>query len=180
MQEITRTNELSVSVFQQISDLVRYYRTYEHRVDLSQPLRKGETVTKLDKMLRSLNKYIFVDDTIGRAFLSRVQELVVKGFKISLHRGAHSSASFTSTSSRSPVTPLISTSGSSSLVYGKPGGSAFSPHSPSSTAHASTSAEYALVDSRPEHPPSIPISDDTTPLDVDMGSLSEKETQQEK
>ncbi|KAF8988374.1 hypothetical protein BGZ52_010922 [Haplosporangium bisporale] len=121
MQEITRTNELSVSVFQQISDLVRYYRTYEHRVDLSQPLRKGETVTKLDKMLRSLNKYIFVDETIGRAFLSKVQELVVKGFKISLNRAAHSSAS-----SHSLMSPLISTLGSSSSVPGKPGGSAFS------------------------------------------------------
>ncbi|KAF9383654.1 hypothetical protein CPC16_008827 [Podila verticillata] len=180
MQEITRTNELSVSVFQQISDLVRYYRTYEHRVDLSQPLRKGETVTKLDKMLRSLNKYIFVDETIGRAFLSKVQELVVKGFKISLNRAAHSSASSVSASSHSLMSPLISTLGSSSSVPGKPGGSAVSPHSPSSTAHASISAKDALVDSKPEHPPSMPISGDTTTFDVDIGSLSEKETQQEK
>lgn len=179
MQEITRTSELSVSVFQQISDLVRYYRTYEHRVDLSQPLRKGETVTKLDKMLRSLNKYIFVDETIGRAFLSRVQELVVKGFKISLNKGSHSSASSTSALLRSPaVSPLISTSDPGS----KPGGSTLDPHSPSSSvAHLpSVSAESALVDPKSDHPASIPISGDTSAIDVDMGSVSEKETQHEK
>ncbi|KAG0039166.1 hypothetical protein BGZ82_009426 [Podila clonocystis] len=175
MQEITRTSELSVSVFQQISDLVRYYRTYEHRVDLSQPLRKGETVTKLDKMLRSLNKYIFVDETIGRAFLSRVQELVVKGFKISLNRGSHSSSS-TSAPSRSPAV------GPSSTISAKPDGLTLDPHSPSPsfTHHPSVSAENAPVDLKPDHPLSIPISGDTSTVDVDMRSLSEKETQQEK
>ncbi|KAF9336582.1 hypothetical protein BG006_008148 [Podila minutissima] len=164
MQEITRTSELSVSVFQQISDLVRYYRTYEHRVDLSQPLRKGETVTKLDKMLRSLNKYIFVDETIGRAFLSRVQELVVKGFKISFNRGSHSSSS-TSAPLRSPaVFPLISTSGPSSTISAKQEGSTLDPHSPSSfIAHRlSGSAESAPFDAKPEHPPSTPIGGDTS------------------
>ncbi|KAG0031571.1 hypothetical protein BGZ81_000983 [Podila clonocystis] len=175
MQEITRTSELSVSVFQQISDLVRYYRTYEHRVDLSQPLRKGETVTKLDKMLRSLNKYIFVDETIGRAFLSRVQELVVKGFKISFNRGSHSSSS-TSAPSRSPAV------GPSSTISAKPDGLTLDSHSPTlSIAHyPSGSAESAPVDLTPGHPPSIPISGDPSTVDVDMGSLSEKETQQEK
>ncbi|CAO3574003.1 unnamed protein product [Mortierella alpina] len=86
-REITRTNELSVSVFQQLSDLVRYYRTYEHRVDLSQPLRKGENTTRLDKLLKSLNHHIFVDESAARVFLSKVRELVVRGFQLSMDRG---------------------------------------------------------------------------------------------
>ncbi|KAF9430711.1 Myb-like, SWIRM and MPN domains 1 [Podila epigama] len=104
LQEITRTNEISVSVFMQVSDLVRYYRTYDQRVDLSQPLRKGETITKLEKLLRSLSKHIFVDETIGRAFLSKVQELVVKGFKINLDRPL-----YLSTKSQSPPSSTVST-----------------------------------------------------------------------
>ncbi|KAK5827513.1 hypothetical protein F5H01DRAFT_260663, partial [Linnemannia elongata] len=82
-REITRTNELSVSVFQQLSDLVRYYRTYEHRVDLSLPLRKGEatTMTRLDKLLKSISHHIFVDETNAKAFLSKVRELVIRGFQ---------------------------------------------------------------------------------------------------
>ncbi|KAF9088825.1 hypothetical protein BGX23_007095 [Mortierella sp. AD031] len=73
-REITRTNELSVSVFQQLSDLVRYYRTYEHRVDLSLPLRKGETTTRLDKLLKSMSHHIFVDETSTKAFLGKVRD----------------------------------------------------------------------------------------------------------
>ncbi|KAG0215939.1 Myb-like, SWIRM and MPN domains 1 [Mortierella sp. GBA30] len=85
-REITRTNELSVSVFQQLSDLVRYYRTYEHRVDLSRPLRKGESMTRLDKLLKSLSHHIFVDENTARVFLSKVRELVVRGFQLDVDR----------------------------------------------------------------------------------------------
>ncbi|GJJ74638.1 hypothetical protein EMPS_06996 [Entomortierella parvispora] len=81
-REITRTNELSVSLFQQISDLVRYYRTYEHRVDLSKPLRRGGTTTRLDKLLQSLNHHIFVDENAAKSFLNKVRELVVRGFRL--------------------------------------------------------------------------------------------------
>ncbi|KAF9110684.1 Myb-like, SWIRM and MPN domains 1 [Mortierella sp. AM989] len=81
-REITRMNELSVSVFQQLTELVRYYRTYEHKVDLSKPLRTGETSTRLEKLLSSLNHHIFVDESAGRAFLSKVKELVVRGFHL--------------------------------------------------------------------------------------------------
>ncbi|KAF9908476.1 hypothetical protein BX616_000139 [Lobosporangium transversale] len=84
-REITRMNELSVAVFQQLSELVRYYRTYEHRVDLSKPLRKGEMATRLDKLLQSLNHHIFVDEVTGRAFLSKVKELVVRGFHLDIN-----------------------------------------------------------------------------------------------
>ncbi|KAI1318101.1 hypothetical protein EDD11_007153 [Mortierella claussenii] len=89
-REITRTNELSVSVFQQLSELVRYYRTYEHRMDLSQPLRKNVATTRLEKLLGSLNHHIFVDESAGRAFLHKVRELVVRGFHLLAERGSSS------------------------------------------------------------------------------------------
>ncbi|KAF9357800.1 hypothetical protein BGX26_003061 [Mortierella sp. AD094] len=106
-REITRMNELSVSVFQQISELVRYYRTYEHKVDLSQPLRKGETSTRLEKLLRSLNHHIFVDESAGHAFLSKVKELVVRGFHLTIEHDP--STTFTPSvhtqSAQPPITP---------------------------------------------------------------------------
>ncbi|KAG0366345.1 Myb-like, SWIRM and MPN domains 1 [Gamsiella multidivaricata] len=92
-REITRTNELSVSVFQQLSEIVRHYRTHQHRVDLSKPLRKGETATRLDKLLQSLNHHIFVDENAGGAFLSKVRELVVRGFHLVVnHHDQHGSS----------------------------------------------------------------------------------------
>ncbi|KAG0296130.1 hypothetical protein BGZ96_010165 [Linnemannia gamsii] len=74
-REITRTNELSVSVFQQLSDLVRYYRTYEHR-------------------------------TNAKAFLSKVRELVIRGFQLDLplHTVPSNTASADATSSASTLT----------------------------------------------------------------------------
>ncbi|KAG9071795.1 Myb-like, SWIRM and MPN domains 1 [Linnemannia hyalina] len=111
-REITRTNELSVSVFQQLSDLVRYYRTYEHRVDLSLPLRKGEatTTTRLDKLLKSISHHIFVDETNAKAFLSKVRELVIRGFQLDLPLSttAPSIASADATASTSTSTPSSS------------------------------------------------------------------------
>ncbi|KAF9933500.1 Myb-like, SWIRM and MPN domains 1 [Linnemannia zychae] len=108
-REITRTNELSVSVFQQLSDLVRYYRTYEHRVDLSLPLRKGETTTRLDKLLKSISHHIFVDETNAKGFLSKVRELVIRGFQLDLPLLTGSSqitSSQISTSNAVPMTTL--------------------------------------------------------------------------
>ncbi|KAK3848197.1 MAG: hypothetical protein J3R72DRAFT_361527, partial [Linnemannia gamsii] len=114
-REITRTNELSVSVFQQLSDLVRYYRTYEHRVDLSLPLRRGESTTsRLEKMLKSISHHIFVDETNAKAFLSKVRELVIRGFQLDLPlHAAGSSSSAQSTTS-------ISTSTASATLAGPP------------------------------------------------------------
>jgi hypothetical protein len=83
-REITRMNELSVSVFQQLSELVRYYRTYEHRVDLSRPLHRGEKLIRLEKLLKSLNHHIFVDESTARAFLSKVKELIIRGFHLNI------------------------------------------------------------------------------------------------
>ncbi|KAG0045017.1 hypothetical protein BGZ83_009735 [Gryganskiella cystojenkinii] len=99
-REITRTNELSLSLFQQVSDLVRYYRSYEHRVDLSKPLRRGETITRLDKLIRSLSHHIFVDENATNAFLSKVRELVIRGFNLDME--PRSSAVASSSSSRLP------------------------------------------------------------------------------
>ncbi|KAG0346943.1 hypothetical protein BG004_000471 [Podila humilis] len=165
VQETTRTNELSVSVFKQISDLVRYYRSYEHLVDLSQPLRKGETMTKLDKMLRSLNKYIFVDEVIGRAFLSKVQELVVKGFKLSLNgldRISPHSTLF-SASSRSSVVPSLAptTSSTTPSRHHSPGAS-LSPQAPISSKEPVSTMEIAPPDIT--HEPHASISADSDVL----------------
>ncbi|KAF8940244.1 hypothetical protein BGZ58_007255 [Dissophora ornata] len=85
-REITRTNELSASVFQQLSDLAQYYRAYEHRVNLARPFRKGESITRLDKLLQSLNHHIFVDEAAGRTFLGRVREMIVQGFHLTVDR----------------------------------------------------------------------------------------------
>lgn len=109
-REITRTNELSVAVFQQLSELVRYYRTYEHKVDLSKLLRRGELTTRLDKLLQSLSHHIFVEENTARAFLSKVKELIVRGFHLSVdHDRAVSSAapsqSLVASSSSPPSSP---------------------------------------------------------------------------
>ncbi|KAF9908497.1 hypothetical protein EC991_009761 [Linnemannia zychae] len=111
-REITRTNELSVSVFQQLSDLVRYYRTYEHRVDLSLPLRKGESTTRLDKLLKSISHHIFVDETNAKAFLSKVRELVIRGFQLDmpLNFGSSNAASTTSASASNSASAPTPTS----------------------------------------------------------------------
>ncbi|KAF9174972.1 hypothetical protein BGX21_008026 [Mortierella sp. AD011] len=106
-REITRMNELSVSVFQQISELVRYYRTYEHKVDLSQPLRKGETSTRLEKLLRSLNHHIFVDESTGQAFLSKVKELVVRGFHLTIEHDPSTTFTSHTQSTQPPIAPFI-------------------------------------------------------------------------
>ncbi|KAG0325543.1 Myb-like, SWIRM and MPN domains 1 [Dissophora globulifera] len=91
-REITRTNELSVAVFQQLTELARYYKTHEHLVDLTKPLRRGEMTTRLDKLLRSLNHHIFVDESMARAFLGRVRELIVRGFNLSVDRDTQAGA----------------------------------------------------------------------------------------
>ncbi|KAK3824685.1 MAG: hypothetical protein J3Q66DRAFT_277514, partial [Benniella sp.] len=98
-REITRTNEISVAVFQQLSELVRYYRMYEHKVDLSKLLRRGELATRLDKLLQSLSHHVFVDENTARAFLSKVKELVVRGFHLSVDHDRVVSSSATSLSS---------------------------------------------------------------------------------
>lgn len=99
-REITRTNELSVAVFQQLSELVKYYRTFEDKVDLSKLLRRGELATRLDKLLQSLSHHIFVDENTARAFLSKVKELIVRGFHLSVdHNWTVSSTSPSSSSS---------------------------------------------------------------------------------
>ncbi|KAF8983581.1 Myb-like, SWIRM and MPN domains 1 [Entomortierella lignicola] len=137
-REITRMNELSVSVFQQISELVRYYRTYEQRVDLSQPLRKGETLTRLEKLLRSLNRHIFVDESTGRTFLSKVKELVVRGFHLTIDH--NSSATSTYTQSMQPTMP-------SSTLVPKPQSSSNSIfHSPPPTLLLSAKKESVDTD----------------------------------
>lgn len=140
-REITRTNELSVSVFQQLSDLVRYYRTYEHRVDLSLPLRKGEatTMTRLDKLLKSISHHIFVDETNAKAFLSKVRELVIRGFQLDLPLSitASSTSSADATASAS-----ISASSSSTTHTGRPP----RPTTPSTT--STTSATTQLTSQR--------------------------------
>ncbi|KAF9343501.1 Myb-like, SWIRM and MPN domains 1, partial [Mortierella sp. NVP85] len=59
---------------QQLSKLVRYYRTYEHKVDLSKLLRRGELATRLDTILQSLSHHVFVDENTARAFFSKVKE----------------------------------------------------------------------------------------------------------
>ncbi|KAF9435315.1 hypothetical protein BGZ76_006527 [Entomortierella beljakovae] len=104
-REITRMNELSVSVFQQLSEMVRYYRSYEHKVDLSYTLHKGDKLTRLDKLLRSLNHHIFVDEGTARAFLSKVKELIVRGFHLNMETELQ--ANFNLASNTQPVQPLI-------------------------------------------------------------------------
>ncbi|KAK3839272.1 MAG: hypothetical protein JOS17DRAFT_679009, partial [Linnemannia elongata] len=131
-REITRTNELSVSVFQQLSDLVRYYRTYEHRVDLSLPLRKGEaTTTRLDKLLKSISHHIFVDETNAKAFLSKVRELVIRGFLLDLPLNTTASST---TNADTTATASNSASSSSTTLAGPP----LRPNTPSATTTTST------------------------------------------
>ncbi|KAF9986960.1 hypothetical protein BGZ65_005561 [Modicella reniformis] len=109
-REITRTNELSVAVFQQLSELVRYYRMYEHRVDLSKLLRRGNPATRLDKLLRSISHHVFVDENTARAFLSKVRELLIRGFHLAVDHDQPVSSTM-SVSSSSP-----SSAASSSLT----------------------------------------------------------------
>ncbi|KAG0267606.1 hypothetical protein BG011_002914 [Mortierella polycephala] len=137
---ITRTNELSVSVFQQLSDLVRYYRTYEHRVDLSLPLTKGDpTLTRLDKLLKSLNHHIFVDENAARAFLSKVRELVVRGFQLHMDRVPQTTTA---------VSPQVSTTSSSSLSLSSSAPSSLQESTPPSSLPTSTPS---LQQQKPEN-----------------------------
>jgi len=146
-REITRTNELSVSLFQQISDLVKYYRTYEHRVDLSKPLRRGGATIRLEKLLQSLNHHIFVDESAAKAFLSKVRELVVRGFQLNLEpRLPSSSLSPSSLPLQQRQQSRQSTSTSSTLSY-----NSSTPNDTFATASVSpTSSAPPLVRSRSE------------------------------
>ncbi|KAF9155998.1 Myb-like, SWIRM and MPN domains 1 [Linnemannia schmuckeri] len=151
-REITRTNELSMSVFQQLSDLVRYYRTYEHRVDLSLPLRKGEatTTTRLDKLLKSISHHIFVDETNAKAFLSKVRELVIRGFQLNLP--LHTTASSSTSSTDATASASAPTSTSSATLAGPP--------LRSTTPTGTTSTTQST--SQPTSATPIPINDGTT------------------
>ncbi|KAF9186000.1 Myb-like, SWIRM and MPN domains 1 [Haplosporangium sp. Z 767] len=142
---ITRTNELSVSVFQQLSDLVRYYRTYEHRVDLSLPLKKGDpTITRLDKLLKSLNHHIFVDENAAKAFLSKVRELVVRGFQLNMDRVLQAT---TATGSQ------VSTTSSSSLSLPSSAPSSLPESTPLSSLPTSAPSSQQQ---KPENPLTFP------------------------
>ncbi|KAG0235332.1 Myb-like, SWIRM and MPN domains 1 [Mortierella sp. GBA43] len=153
-REITRTNELSVAVFQQLSELVRYYRTYEHRVDLSKPLQRGEVVTRLEKLIQSLSHHIFVDENTARAFLSKVNELVIRGFHLPVD---HDRAAI-STASSQPLVPssLSSPTGSSSG---------------SSTRRVSSSTDGAVEASTEESIPTPTSTSESAPV-IDNGSNS--------
>lgn len=147
-REITRTNELSVSVFQQLSDLVRYYRTYEHRVDLSLPLRKGDATptTRLDKLLKSISHHIFVDETNAKAFLSKVRELVIRGFQLDLplHTATSNTASTDATASATSLT-------FSATLAGPP----LRPPTPTTTTTQSSSQPMSI-------PPATSVNDGAT------------------
>ncbi|KAG0280607.1 hypothetical protein BGZ95_009449 [Linnemannia exigua] len=175
-REITRTNELSVSVFQQLSDLVRYYRTYEHRVDLSLPLRKGEsTTTRLDKLLKSISHHIFVDETNAKAFLSKVRELVIRGFQLNmpLHAAGSSNTaqSTTSASTSTFASAFASTTASSATLAGP----ALRPTTPSA-APTGTGAGTGAGAAQPSHTPS---SQPHIPVNVDPSQANVATTPQE-
>ncbi|KAF9161355.1 hypothetical protein DFQ26_004652 [Actinomortierella ambigua] len=101
-REIAPSDDLSVKLFEQLSGLVKDYRNYEHRVNLSLALRasgggSGNTAeattsisssveaiitTRLEKLLRSLSANIYVDEATASTFLDKVKELVVRGFQL--------------------------------------------------------------------------------------------------
>ncbi|KAG0241761.1 Myb-like, SWIRM and MPN domains 1 [Actinomortierella wolfii] len=98
-REIVPTQDLSVKLFEQLSGLVKDYRNYEHRVNLSLALRASSggsghmdagssseaiITTRLEKLLRSLNTNIYADETTASTFLDKVKELVVRGFQLGL------------------------------------------------------------------------------------------------
>ncbi|KAI8809533.1 hypothetical protein BJ742DRAFT_804168 [Cladochytrium replicatum] len=86
----------SVELFNQLSDLVKDYRSHKHKVDLSAEYRRDQPGTKLDKLLTSLDANLMkstihvdehgenvVDVTLKvKVFLKRVRELLVKGFQL--------------------------------------------------------------------------------------------------
>ncbi|KAF9133444.1 hypothetical protein BGW39_009755 [Mortierella sp. 14UC] len=170
-REITRTNELSVSVFQQLSDLVRYYRTYEHRVDLSLPLRRGEsTTTRLDKLLKSISHHIFVDETNAKAFLSKIRELVIRGFQLDmpLNIGSISTANTTASASNSAS---ASTPTSSATLAGPP----LRPTTPTAvpTGTGTGAGKLQLSPSPTFATPSQPL----TPVNADVTETTSKSPQ---
>ncbi|KAF9972203.1 hypothetical protein BGZ73_004706 [Actinomortierella ambigua] len=99
-REIALTDDLSVKLFEQLSGLVKDYRNYEHRVNLSLALRAGSgsgnmeaitaasssveaiITTRLEKLLRSLSANIYVEEATASTFLEKVKELVVRGFQL--------------------------------------------------------------------------------------------------
>ncbi|RUP45002.1 hypothetical protein BC936DRAFT_148740 [Jimgerdemannia flammicorona] len=80
-RDITRSDRIPPELFVQLSELVRDYRGYEHRVDLTEPYRRGETLTRLDKLLDSISANLYVPEDAAAVFLAKVRELLEVGFR---------------------------------------------------------------------------------------------------
>ncbi|RUS34022.1 LOW QUALITY PROTEIN: hypothetical protein BC938DRAFT_482788 [Jimgerdemannia flammicorona] len=107
-RDITRSDRIPPELFVQLSELVRDYRGYEQyvhspfllnlllrrmrivnsllrllnsRVDLTEPYRRGETLTRLDKLLDSISANLYVPEDAAAVFLAKVRELLEVGFR---------------------------------------------------------------------------------------------------
>ncbi|KAL1916961.1 uncharacterized protein VTP21DRAFT_5158 [Calcarisporiella thermophila] len=81
-KKIERMDRIEADLFKQILDLVKEYRSYEHRVDFNIPYRRGESETRLDKMLHSLGHHLYAPEDETRLFIDRVRELVHRAFNV--------------------------------------------------------------------------------------------------
>ena len=51
-------------------------------MDLSKPYRRDDSMTRLQKLIQSLKRHIYVGEEIGESFLKRLEEVIEKGFGI--------------------------------------------------------------------------------------------------
>ncbi|KAJ3159779.1 Myb-like, SWIRM and MPN domains 1 [Geranomyces michiganensis] len=75
--------QLGTDLFDQIAALLREYRAYEHRVDLTKLYapRHDPVFTRLDKMMHSVQAAAnLVGEPEARAFIGPLRDLVVKGY----------------------------------------------------------------------------------------------------